>query len=63
MALPGTGSLGDSLNLYRSFNPKYTTYLSDGMGWDTYILKHNGGLCNEREHKYLDCTNYLSTSA
>ena len=44
-------SLGTAaqFNLNRTFYPKYTHYMGDGMGRDTYILKHNGGLCHERE--------------
>ena len=34
---------------YPAFYPKYTHYMSDGEGRDTYILKHNGGLWNEAE--------------
>lgn len=30
--------------LYRSFNPKWTTYESDGLGRDLYISYNNGGL-------------------
>ena len=60
MVMPGTGSLGASLNLYRSDNPKYTTYLSDGMGRDGYILRHNGGLCHERELNFSESTRFSS---
>jgi hypothetical protein len=52
--------MADSFNLYRSFNPKYTSYLSDGMGRDTYILRHNGGLCNEREPQFQESNRYQS---
>jgi hypothetical protein len=38
--------------LNRTFNPKYSHYMGDGMGRDTYILKHNGGLCHEREPNF-----------
>jgi hypothetical protein len=30
-------------SLYRSFNPKYTNYSSDGKGRDGYISYNNGG--------------------
>jgi len=36
-------------NLGRTFNPKYTHYAPDGQGRDAYIIRHNGGLCRERE--------------
>ena len=39
-------------NLNRTSNATYTHYMSDGKGRDTYILKHNGGLCNEREPNF-----------
>jgi hypothetical protein len=48
----GGGGALSGHGLGRTFNPKYTTYQSDGMGRDTYILKHNGGLCNEREPNF-----------
>jgi hypothetical protein len=28
-------------------SPKYTHYMSDGKGRDSYIMKGNGGLCFE----------------
>ena len=31
--------------LYRTFDPKYPHYPSDGKGRDSYILFGNGGLC------------------
>lgn len=34
--------------------------MSDGFGRDTYILKHNGGLCNEREPHFSESTRYAS---
>ena len=36
-------------NLQRTFSPKYTHYLGDGSGRDTYVIKNNGGLCIEAE--------------
>ena len=33
----------------QTYNPKYTHYMSDGKGRDTYILKNNGGLWTEAE--------------
>lgn len=33
-------------SLYRSFNPKYTNYGSDGKGRDGYISYNNGGFLN-----------------
>jgi hypothetical protein len=33
-------------DLYRTFDPKYTMYPSDGKGRDTYILYGNGGMCS-----------------
>lgn len=44
--------------LYRTFYPKYTHYTSDGMGRDTYILKHNGGMCNEASRPFYETTMY-----
>ncbi len=32
-----------SNSLYRTFDPKYTTYMGDGAGRDTYISHINGG--------------------
>jgi len=31
-------------DLYRTYDPKFTTYRGDGMGRDTYILHNDGGL-------------------
>ena len=31
--------------LYRTFDPKFTWYKSDGVGRDSYILYPNGGFC------------------
>lgn len=58
MAIPG---LGSSMNLYRTFYPKYAHYSSDGMGRDGYILRHNGGLCHEREPNFQESTWYISS--
>ena len=44
--------------LYRTFYPKYAHYMSDGMGRDTYILKHNGGMCSEGSRPYYETTMY-----
>lgn len=44
--------------LYRTFYPKYAHYMSDGMGRDTYILKHNGGMCNEGSRPLFETTMY-----
>jgi hypothetical protein len=30
------------------------------MGRDTYIIKHNGGLCHERELNFIQSTRYPS---
>jgi len=30
--------------LYRSYIPKYPSYVPDGMGRDTYINHNNGGM-------------------
>lgn len=35
--------------LYRSFNPKYSHYIPDGQGRDSYIIRNNGGFCHEPE--------------
>ena len=40
------------------FNPKYTHYGSDGMGRDSYILKHNGGLWNEAIRPFYESGMY-----
>jgi hypothetical protein len=37
-----------SLNLNRTFNPKFTSYMSDGKGRDSYIMMNNGGLNQAR---------------
>jgi hypothetical protein len=42
-------SLKELSNLYRTCNPKYTQYVSDGEGRDSYILNNNGGMCSEAE--------------
>lgn len=31
-------------NLYRTYQPKYPSYPSDGKGRDTYIKYNNGGM-------------------
>jgi len=41
------------------FHPKYTHYMSDGAGRDSYILKHNGGLCNEPTRPFYDSAMYV----
>jgi hypothetical protein len=33
-----------SVNLGRTFDPKYSHYTSDGMGRDSYIKANDGGL-------------------
>ena len=38
-----------NIPLHRAFNPKYTHYLGDGSGRDTYVIKNNGGLCIEAD--------------
>lgn len=62
MAFACTGGGGgmNSLGLSRTFYPKYTHYMSDGMGRDTYIIKHNGGLCSEREPNFRLSSRYYS---
>ena len=42
------------------FNPKYTHYMSDGMGRDSYILRHNGGLWNEAIRPYYESKMYTT---
>ena len=44
--------------LYRTFYPKYAHYMSDGQGRDSYILKHNGGMCSEGSRPYFETTQY-----
>jgi hypothetical protein len=44
--------------LYRTFYPKYAHYPSDGNGRDTYILKHNGGMCSEGTRPVFQTTQY-----
>ena len=39
--------MSDPNNLYRSFNPKFTHYSSDGFGRDSYIHYNNGGLIHD----------------
>ena len=60
MAFQSTGNVGTNFGLNRTFNPKYTKYMSDGMGRDSYILRHNGGLCSEREPHFAESTRYAS---
>ena len=33
-------------DLYRTYDPKFTTYRGDGMGRDAYIMHNDGGLIN-----------------
>ncbi|CAI2367952.1 unnamed protein product [Moneuplotes crassus] len=40
------------------FYPKYAHYGSDGQGRDSYILKNNGGLCNEPSRPVFESTMY-----
>lgn len=40
------------------FYPKYTHYGSDGQGRDSYILKNNGGLCNEPTRPFFETKMY-----
>lgn len=56
----GGGGHSSGISLGRTHNPKYTHYMSDGYGRDSYILKHNGGLCNEREPVFMESTRYLT---
>ena len=49
-------------SLYRTFNPKYAHYTSDGQGRDTYIIKNNGGLCVEPERAKMTSTHYPRTN-
>ena len=56
----GGGGVSGGLGLSRTFDPKYTHYQSDGNGRDTYILKHNGGLCSQREPNYSESTRMTS---
>lgn len=54
-------------NLHRTFNPKYTHYLGDGSGRDSYIIKNNGGLCIEparpaKQESTMFFTRRVSTS-
>jgi len=46
------------MGLQRTFYPKYSHYRSDGEGRDSYILKNNGGMCNERERSISQSTFY-----
>ena len=49
MAYLCNGGGGGDIGLNRTQHEKYTHYMADGMGRDTYIIKNNGGLCNEKE--------------
>ena len=39
-----------SSTLYRTYNPKWATYLGDGSGRDSYIIFNNGGLNELRQY-------------
>ena len=56
----GCGNVTSQLQLGRTFNPKYTQYRGDGHGRDSYIIKHNGGLCHEREPVFSESTRFSS---
>lgn len=53
MAFLCSGGGGGDMGLYRTHYEKYARYMSDGMGRDAYILRNNGGLCNEREPNFI----------
>ena len=38
-------------SLYRTFDPKWVTYLGDGSGRDSYIVFNNGGLNELRQYR------------
>lgn len=42
--------------MYWTFYPKYAHYMGDGSGWDSYILKENGGLCHEKSKERAKST-------
>lgn len=45
--------------LNRTFHPKYTHYMSDGEGRDSYILKNNGGMWTELSRPVATSTFYV----
>lgn len=49
-------------SLYRSFNPKYTNYSSDGKGRDGYISYNNGGFLNSKPKLFKTSANFYSKS-
>lgn len=49
MSVPGFAT---SMSLYRTNYEKYPHYMPDGHGRDSYIIRHNGGMCHEREPNF-----------
>lgn len=46
--------------IYRTDNPKYPHYASDGFGRDTYISHNNGGFIEGRPRMNFATTKMLS---
>lgn len=60
MAFLCSGGGGGDLGLGWTHQEKYTHYMPDGHGRDSYIIRNNGGLCSEREPYFRESTRYPS---